>query len=828
VLCYAVERVIPVEPAPDCGARMTGMRRAAALVLPWVLLPAALYVALLPLAHTTVPLRRMMLIGVAGGLAVGLPGLALRYIETRAGSGVAVRLMVLLLAAAVLLLAVASGVGAWAPLAVALMQASAYGYGRRLGGILRFDDEEHASWQGVPIRIAVGWTVLLLAFVAVGLAGLLTRPVVGLVYIAGVVLAVSRVHGTAGHAPGPSTVWWWGLGVLLLIGFVGALAPEVRHDALAAHLPLAREFASRHAIVEMRQNMASYFQINADVLYATAMVWVPDERVPKLMHFAAGVAACAVIYDLGARLWNRSAGLVAAAVLAGTPLIWWLAGSAYVDLWTALFGAAAVTAVLLYQRRPGPASAGVLGLLAGAAVGVKVPAVALIVPLMGVLLLRARTTGRWWGTVAALGAGAALTGVFPYARAWVLTGNPMFPFLQSLFGPGGGFLDAQVFRRLAGQDASLGDLLLLPWRVTRFPERFVEDGSLGVAYLALLPLALAAMIRGIPRWITATVIVSVLIWFRTSQYLRFLVPMLPLLALVGGAGVTGTQGVRGAAPAAVAVAVLSLALNAGAWASPGPPNFPYGVAAGRVTRSDYSAVHVPGFRVSEFARRRLPPDARIISAGDDRVFRYEQFVLPLSWYGRLFGANLLPVVATAPSGRDLARTLSAAGFTHLVVDRHSSLLAGARSTEAWVAREAFWEDDLWLEYAADEHYLFALADPRGPRARGPVLRERTMPLDPGARESFEAPVVAGALYAVDALARAAGPDARFEMTVAWLDGGGGVVGRPVSRAGAPGEERQRFAIAGAAPSGARRALVTLSEAGAGAVEIRPVVLYELR
>lgn len=807
---------------------MTHLRRAAALVFPWIALPAALYVAFLPLADTTVPMHRMVVVGAAGILAVALPGVLLRYLEVRVGRGVAVRVLVLMVTTAVLLLAVTAGVGVWAPIAVAVMQVSAYGYGRRVAGALRFDDAEAATWQGVPVRIALGWAALIAAFIAAGLAGLLVRLVVGSVYLIGVLLALLPDRPASRQIPGPSTVWWWGFCVLLLIGFVGAVAPEVRHDALTAHLPIAREFAAQHAVVEMRQNTASYFQIDADLLHATAMTWTSDERLPKLMHYAAGVVTCALIYDLGARLWNPGAGLITAAVFAGAPLTWWLAGAAYVDLWTALFGAGAVTATWLHQRRPGPAGAVAVGLLAGAAIGVKVPSVVLAVPLVVVVLYRARAAGRWWATAAALAAGAALTGAFPYVRAWVLTGNPVFPLLRGLFGPPGGFLDAQVLQRLTGTGASLWDFIWLPWRITRYPERFVEDGSLGVAYLALLPLAFAAAARRVPGWITAAAVASVFVWFRTSQYLRFLMPMLPLLVLMIGAGAVNAPGGRGVRRSAVALTVVSLALNAGAWASPGAPNFPHGVATGRVTRFEYSAQYVPGFLVSDFARRALPSPARIASAGDDRVFRYERFVVPLSWYGQMFGQDLLPAVLEARTGREVGRALLAAGFTHFVVDRSSPIVAGAAPLESWIAREAFWEQDLRLEYASDGYYLFSLADPRGPRARGPVLAGRTMTLEPGDRETFEIRVAAGVLYAVDTLIRSPASEAQVEVTLAWIDGRGQTVGPVTTRVLRPENVWQRRAVANAAPPSARRIRITVLGGGGGPVVLGPIALYELR
>ncbi|MDR7418068.1 MAG: glycosyltransferase family 39 protein [Armatimonadota bacterium] len=813
---------------------------------PWLLAPAALYVAFLPLADTTVSLARIAAVAVAGALAAILPAAALLVLEARRGAAVAARALMTTVAAAVTGLAMTSGVGLWPLVVAAMMQVSAYGFGRHLADWLALDGDGGATWREAPLCVAVGWAVLLVAFLAAGTIGSLTRPVVVAVYLGGVVLAVrgvsrgrasqTRAVSASPDAPSgsdkdrpPSVAWWWGLALLVLIGYVGVVAPEVRHDALTAHLPMAREFAARAAIVEMRQNTASYFQINADLLYATAMALIPDERLPKFMHFGAGVLVCLVLYELGRRIGNRRAGLVGAGLFAGTPLVWWLAGTVYTDLWVALFSAAAVHVVLLYHGAPAPPRAFAAGLLAGAAVGAKISSAALAVPLLCVLLVRARTERRAWATLAVLIAGAALTGAYSYVRAWTLTGNPVFPLLRPIFGPQGGLHAGHLLRPLLGMGTGLWDLLLIPWRVTRFPERFVEDAGLGVAYLALLPLAVLAVARRrVPGWMTVTLVLAVLVWFWTSQYLRFALPLLPLVALVAGIGAADAPGGRGATATAATVSAALLALNAGAWAAPGPPNFPHTVAAGRVTRFAYAARYIPGFPVSEFAGRALPPDARIASAGDDRGYHYGRVFVPVSWYGRRFRGDLHSVVLAARSADSLRQSLTAEGFTHVVVVPDSPLLWPGREHDAWVTREAFWEDVLRLEYAFGGFYLFSLERAVAPRTRGPVLLDWTRVLVDGGGRSLEVPVRPETLYALEALVRAAVPGVATAMAIEWLSDQGTTIGAATTRATLAGPVARRRAVACTAPPGASRARITLSASGGTAVGFSNVQFYELR
>jgi hypothetical protein len=278
----------------------------------------------------------------------------------------------------------------------------------------------------------------------------------------------------------------------------------------------------------------------------------------------------------------------------------------------------------------------------------------------------------------------------------------------------------------------------------------------------------------------------------------------------------------------VAVTAVLLALNAGAWAAPGPPNFPHTVAAGRVTRFAYAAQYVPGFLVSEFAGRALAPDARIVSAGDDRGYHYRRLFVPVSWYGRMFHRDLYAMVLGARTGAELRRSLTAEGFTHVVVVPDMLLLWPGRERDAWVTREAFWEDTLRLEYASGGFYLFSLAEPRPARTPGPVLVERPRTLVDQRGRAFEVPVQPDTLYALEAVVGAAEPGVETELAIQWLSAQGRAIGPSTVRTTLAGVRFRRRAVACTAPPGASRARITLSASGGTAVEFRNVRFYELR
>ncbi|MDR7510545.1 MAG: glycosyltransferase family 39 protein [Armatimonadota bacterium] len=732
--------------------------------------------------------------------------------------------------------AVATGAGVLLPLIVAtLLQGVAYGYGRALARGLRLEGEVPQG-ATAPLHVALGWAMLVVVGLAAGSAGVLTPPLVGAVCLGGLTMAVGFLRAWRGarraaepsrdglpNRPQPSAAWWWGLSVLLLVGLVGAVAPEVRHDALAAHLPIAREFALRGAIVAMPQNTASYLHLNADLLYAVAMLLLPGEMLPKLLHFFAGAAACLLVYRTGARLWDPRVGLLAAAILAGTPLVWWLAATAYTDLWVTLFVAGVLDVVAGYDRRPGAGPAFAAGLLAGAAVGTKMPAVAVVAPLLGVMLWRIAASGRGrdrWRAAAALVAGSVVAGAYWYSRAFFLTGNPFHPLLRQLFGlpPAGG-----PGPRIFGMGYGVADLLLAPWRTTVVPHRFVEDGSIGVVYLLLAPLALVAIARRrAPAWLAIAFIAAGSLWFFTAQYLRFFVPVLSLATLLAAAG--AFTAVRRAAGAMAALTVTALFAVTTSWTTSGGWYFPLGVTAGAVSRDDFAASHVRGYRVAKAAARSLPRNARIVSVGEDLVYHYDRFFVPTSWYGRRYAVPFRRDLFAARTGADVAHLLAGRGYTHLVVVTDLPFI-GRRFEGSWLGREALWDEGPRLLLADGDRYLFEVSSPRGPMVPGPSLLHQA---SADAGRAVEVAVSAGTLYALEAHVRADGGSGRMVLRVEWVDAAGRPLVASPRREVAVGEGWRRVAMAATAPEGAVTARVAVEAAGTGRAQVRAMRFHELR
>lgn len=806
----------------------------------------------------------------------GIPGALLWKIEHRHGPAAARWGLVLLTAICAAFLSASAGV-LGALVVTGLLWVAALGYGSLAARWLDIEDARSA-WGDLPFVAAVGLSIVVLLVILAGVAGVLSQPVVAAVFLVGVALAalstqrafVRRRSVRQDLAGSPASVWWWGLAVLVLIGMVGAVAPDVRHDALAMHLPIAREFATNRAIVEMRQQIQSYFPgLNGHVLYAAGMLFVPGETVPKLMHYFAGVHAGLLTYSLGARLSTPWVGLASAGVFASTPIIYDVGRTAGTDLWSVLFAVASVMGLAGIAERPNLQRALAAGLMAGTAVGFKLTSlvvalpVAIALPLVsGHLPRRLKTRMGMFGTFTL---GAVVGGAFWFGRAWALTGNPVFPMLNAVFkSPLWPLENTRFNMHLFGMGTSLWDLVRLPWDLSLHPQRFVEFGSIGLIYLFLLPIALwTAARRGIAFWMWWVVVLGGLLWFFGAQYLRYLLPLLPLAAIIGTVGVLGGAVSGRVSIGAGFVLIIALMVTAVGWTTSGSGHFPLVVVRGQMSRADYTAAYVGGFRVAEYVRRSLPQSARIYGAGEDMAFHYEHFFVPMSWRGRLFDASLPAVVLKALAGSEIQAALRQAGFSHIVVNREHPMIVQLRRADGWLAREAFWEEAPRLEYAYGEYYLFQLSAASGTQVRrgAELLANPEMTPDPmGAPMAWErngtvslrqvasgpegpkmyarlgrgaylvqrVAVAPNTLYALESSIRALGPSGTARLFIQYFDDRGFVIDYSTWRRVKIGPSSRRYAMANTAPHAARSAQVWLITDQTNEAEFSAPSFYTLR
>jgi len=469
------------------------------------------------------------------------------------------------------------------------------------------------------------------------------------------------------------------LALLAWLGALGAaLAPAEFYDALIYHLAVPARYIASGGVGMIEGNYYARFPGGQGMLYALAILLRPDPiaagSLAQLLHLATGAAAALATFEMGRRHLRLGSGLLGAALFATTPGVLLIAIYPIADLAAAFYGSL-VLACLLEARAGEGGRRGwtrLAGLLAGLALGVKyTAAISVVAPAMIWLAWEARRLDRRRLADLALFALIAAAVFSPWmARNALLEGNPVAPYMASLFGGGKGpGLADELARRLPedGGAAVAAHILSGPWRAGI--ERLGAGGYLGVAFILLIPFLLLGGTGGRqgPIQLIAVVGFTALAgWAATVQVTRYLFPALPAFALMAAEGAARLAGSGRLARSLLAACtgwlilhhvylfgVLAFTIN------------PFGVALGVEMPEDYLNRRVSYYPAASFINGSLPRDARVLLVGEGRTYYLEREVLANTPFDE---KEVLRLAARAAArGDDLAAFLRAEGITHLLV-----------------------------------------------------------------------------------------------------------------------------------------------------------------
>ena len=483
---------------------------------------------------------------------------------------------------------------------------------------------------------------------------------------------------------------------------VAALAPPVglEWDALSYHLANLKTWLRDGHIHYLPWDHHSNFPFTVQMLYLW-MLGLGSIGGAKLIHWLCGVLLAASVFTFGQRYSGKSAGVVAALLVASTPIFLWEATVAYIDLATALF-----TWLSFYAYARGVETTEksarwrlLSAVLMGFALGTKYTVLGFWgIGLLGVLFERWQATRKIGPTLfaAALWGGISLLIALPwYLKTALYTGNPVYPFAYSIFG--GKYWSAENAALYSGEQAKFGlgkdltDLLLSPWQVTNEPlylsgqrpfiytEYILYGFGLSPAFVALL---LALPIAGVrlSKVSRACLIFGIGIfafWFFLMQQTRYLIPALPFFAVPAAEMVIGLWErkavARWFAGGLIALSVLWGVYIAGGmafWGVQGPLASLRPVAAvvfGAISKDEFIARRLPGVGgASLWINANTDPKAKVALFDETRGFYLDRDYV---WAQPNHAAGLIPW-DSYNSADDWLNDFRKLGYTVLLLGPH--------------------------------------------------------------------------------------------------------------------------------------------------------------
>lgn len=529
----------------------------------------------------------------------------------------------------------------------------------------------------LALALPMGLGVLALAVLALGELACLNRLGVMIVLAVmleiGALAMIGRIREFRRALPAIGLIRWSrpdvAMGALMAVVLVStavcSIKPVTDGDALCYHLQAPKLFLMHGAVGFVPDLHETIYPLVTEMLYAVAL----ECRGPVACRgiewvlglvFAAGVTALARP-SLGRRGWW--AGVIALLV----PAISNGMSAPLNDVALAAFGTAAILAWTRLHDHPSPRAAALAGVLSGFAVGVKYPALVLVAMLLVGLCARpligpaaSRDDRPSWLRLALLYAAAmVLVGGCWHLRAYLYTGNPVFPFFKQVFGGQG--LDEVLdpikrplpvtFWNILG---ALGPLTLEPDRFDSFSHQF------GPVFLLFLP---ALFLERAPRRVLALVglgYLFLMICMTERQSMRFLLIAIGPLA-IGAAYLADVWSRRATWPARLCLGLLFVVLGAESALALVRARPATGYLLGRESASGYLTRLEPSFRVGCWTADHLPRSARLIGQ------EHRGFYIPRDYTMELAHRRRTGIGGAGESARQVVAKLREEGFTHLLL-----------------------------------------------------------------------------------------------------------------------------------------------------------------
>jgi hypothetical protein len=412
------------------------------------------------------------------------------------------------------------------------------------------------------------------------------------------------------------------------------------------------------------------------MIYAYPMA-LHGQAVAKLLSFTLSLATACCVLSLGKTVFDIRIACWAAAFFYTTPMVSWLAGTAYTDNIVAMFVTAAILAfVKWYQDKESTGWLYVGALLAGLSVGAKMNAAFGLLAVISVVLWNTRRlTIRRIALLMVLMAAVAAPW---YGLTYYWTGNPVLPMLNGIFKsplwePVNRVMNSNDF----GIGTSAGSLLRLPFRVIFNTERFGEAsprGSAGLALLIAFPFSilLAFKDRRIERLLLGTALVYWIVWSYSFQYSRYFVHILPVVCILAAATAFyfDSRGV------AASVRRISLALvlimqfpttPVQFWNIPG--RFPVWRALGLETRENFLNRALTGYAAVQHLNTIVEPGDRVIGVDMEKIRLYLN--APLETLGDSTLDSRLRDAGGMPPDQSLLAYLQSHRFKYILLTRVS-------------------------------------------------------------------------------------------------------------------------------------------------------------
>jgi hypothetical protein len=383
----------------------------------------------------------------------------------------------------------------------------------------------------------------------------------------------------------------------ILVNIIGVLGPEIGFDALWYHLTLPKLWLQYHSLIYFPGAVYKYsvMPMLTEMFYIPA-IFIQGANLAKFIHFVFGILSCLVTYKISRICLSRSWALLAVLIFYSNLVVGWESTTAYIDLSRTFFESAAL---LFFLRGRYHQSAVSLGF----AVCTKLLALVSL-PIFIILLFLQKKFSRIVSYTLIVITVPALW----FIRSFIATGNPVYPFFNSIYGE----------TSVSLNPADIWNLF------THSPD------PVSPLFLILFPLAFFIYRNFRSRGLLLFSALSLPFWFITprSGGGRFILPYLPAFSALSVIIISFVSDIF--IKKSLIFLALFLALTSVLYRS--TANFKYlPVILGRQSSNDFLSRHLD-FTFGDYIdsdnylKNNLPPDSKISVLGINNKYYLNYFI----------------------------------------------------------------------------------------------------------------------------------------------------------------------------------------------------------
>lgn len=463
----------------------------------------------------------------------------------------------------------------------------------------------------------------------------------------------------------------------LSAGLLLTLTPEIGKDALIYHLAVPKLFLKHRGFYFIEGNIFSNYPLHSEMLFLIGLL-LQGDILAKGMHFLA--LLCILLgmdQFIRYRMKKHDFPATSLLIFCTTPSVFLISHMAYNDLFVTFYSMAAVFAFINWGDRLEKGWLILSGVFTGLAIAGKYTA--LLLPFLGCL-------GIFWAArrhrfhfdrafrlLILYGLMVIIVGSPFYIKNWILTGNPLYPFLYDIFGGRGWESEQARFYDFFVQNLGMGrgfvDYILLPWNLS-FQAKMNSpqfDGVIGPIFITAMPFAIGIrkpeLILKIMMFYCCFIF---LFWASSAQQIRYLIPIFPFLAIFIGSLLTYFQRKKFFRYMLVFLIAGSLAFNGYHILRDYLNVKPVNVVIGKEDRTTFLSRMLPSYNMFDFVNRRLPQDTKIFLI----YMKNWTFLCERECYSdSMFESyTIQKILSQASTPAEVSSALKVRGFTHILYD----------------------------------------------------------------------------------------------------------------------------------------------------------------